>query len=135
MLNDPKPNTTQLMLPYFLTTLAITTTAQIAIALGAPTFWFLTIPTLIVAILYSVFLIRYRSELSRVRFGYYLAHALTFAVVNVPIAVSTFFRVTIRPAQGHDLQLTALVAMGCFWGIGLLLHSFGAIMGRGFEQS
>lgn len=100
--------------------------------------------TTAIALGYAAFLLRDRGTLGRVRFGLLAAHVVTFAAVNAGYLIHFFLlaatgspAIETSTADGEFVMDPAwfgvVVGMPAFWSLGLLLHSLGAILGRGFE--
>ncbi|NYF99397.1 hypothetical protein [Janibacter cremeus] len=100
--------------------------------------------TALIALGYAGFLLRNRDRLGKVRFGLLAAHVVTFAAV-VGGYLGHFFLLAVSgnaavaaPSAGEDFVMDpgwfgVVVGMPTFWLMGLLAHSLGAILGRGFE--
>ena len=99
------------------------------------------------AIAYAVFLVRWGRDLGKVRFGVLAAHLVTYAAVNVGFGLHFFVlaltnnpAVRADPGEAADFVMDsgwfgAALAMPALWGVGLLMHSVGAITNRGFEAT
>jgi len=102
-----------------------------------------TLPLVVIAIGYAVYLIVFGRSLGRVRYGRLVAHALTYATVNTGYLLHTYLLVaSAAPAVQGDGHLAldagwfgASLGMAGFWGIGLLTHALAALHERGFESS
>ncbi|MDN5688297.1 MAG: hypothetical protein L0G94_16700 [Brachybacterium sp.] len=102
-----------------------------------------TLPLVMVAIGYAVYLIVFGRSLGRVRYGRLVAHALTYAMVNTGYLLHAYILVaSASPAiQGSGRialdagWLGATLGMAGFWGIGLITHGLAALHERGFEAS
>lgn len=128
------------LLPFVLTVIALAIAVQVVVALdggriGLPA----AVATVVLALYYAWFLIARRHELRRLRFGPYLAHAATFAVVITSFHLHLFVRASTGEWARTGFPLDegwfgAVVAMTALWGLGLLLHTVSAISQRGFED-
>lgn len=137
IMTSTAPHSTKVLLPYFLTATAISITTQVLILVGTDPRLTTYFGVGILAALYAGFLIQKRTALPRIRFGRYVAHAMTYAIVNVPIFLGALAAVKFNwESTSSDalFQVTVGLSMAGFWGIGLILHTFGAIMSRGFED-
>ncbi|GAA1487132.1 hypothetical protein [Brachybacterium fresconis] len=132
------------LFPYALSILAATVIVHLIIVLAGNHITVLTtLPLVVVAIGYAVYLIVFGRALGRVRYGRLVAHALTYAMVNTGYLLHAYILVaSASPAiQGDDhLALDAgwfgaSLGMAGFWGIGLICHGLAALRERGFEAS
>lgn len=114
-------------------------------AAGSQIGWLATGLTAVIAVGYAAFLVHERGALGRVRYGLLAAHAITFASV-VGGFMLHFFVLAVLGDPAVDTGTNGdfvfdpgwfgvVVGMPTFWSLGLLLHTLGAILGRGFEAS
>lgn len=88
--------------------------------------------TAVIAIGAVAYLAVFGRSLGQLRFGLLVAHALLYVSVNGSFAMHAY----LRGVFGADLDpswVGPALAMPAFWALGLLLHAFGALLGRGFE--
>lgn len=138
-------NARSLLLPYTGGLIAAMSITQAVIALtGGQIGTLALLLTAIVAIGIVVWLWHNYRKLLQVRFGMAIAHTVAFVVVttsyNLHAAVRT---ITLGGTEGlqtaaRELFTTpwfgATLIMSGFWGLGLLVHLTGAILGRGWED-
>lgn len=142
----PEVNTRTLLLPYTLGLIGAMTVVQIVIAAtGGGIGLVAEILTAIVALGIVAWLWLNRSALHQVRFGTAIAHALAYAAVCTSFNLHLLLR-TLRLAAGPDgftAAATDFFATGWFgatlvmtsvWGLGLLLHLVGSVLGRGWDD-
>ncbi|MCS6711585.1 hypothetical protein JSY14_05925 [Brachybacterium sp. EF45031] len=123
------------LLPYAAALVTGAVVVQIAVAIsGGPTL----VPMLLLAVVAlgaAVFVALPGRNLGRVRYGVVMAHVLLYLTVNLGFGVHALGRaLTDRP-----LDLAAwggvLLSMPTIWGCGLLLHTIGALLSRGYEAA
>ena len=123
--------------------------AQVIIAIAGNTVGILA-SVLIAAIAagYVTLLLVYGKNLRRLRYGALTAHFVTYLAVNVGFALHFLILALMgAPVVQSGLQTTpaalalspgwfgVLISMPALWGAGLLVHTLGAVLGRGFEAS
>lgn len=132
------------LFPYALCLLVANAVVQLIIALADNRITVLTtLPLVVIAIGYAVYLIVFGRSLGRVRYGRLVAHALTYAMVNTGYLLHAYILVaSASPAIQGDGHLAldagwlgATLGMAGFWGIGLLAHGLAALRERGFEAT
>lgn len=92
----------------------------------------------VIALVYVAFLLVMGRALGRVRFGRFVAHSLTYLVVNLGFVLHAGLLLAAGPSIIGERGIEpgwsgVLLTMPGVWGCGLLLHAFGALMQRGFE--
>lgn len=138
-------NSRSLLLPYLLTLAAAMLIVQIVIAVtGGEVTTLAGAMTAVVAIGIVVWLWRNQKSLRHVRFGMAIAHVLAFATVTVSYNLHALIQVIAlgfgdAPVAnaGHMLSSSwfgATLVMSSLWGLGLLIHLLGAVLGRGWED-
>ena len=101
--------------------------------------------TAAVALGIVIWLWRNHRVLTRVRFGVAIAHAIAFVAVTTSFNVHASIRAVVLgggadgfQAVAHDLLATpwfgATLVMSSAWGLGLLVHLVGVVLGRGWED-
>ena len=101
--------------------------------------------TAAVAVGIAAWLWRNYRQLTRIRFGLAVAHAIAFAAVTTSFTLHAVVRtLTLGAGAGGDhaaaneLLATpwfgATLLMSAVWGVGLLIHLTGAVLGRGWED-
>lgn len=143
------PNTVNartLLLPYTLALVVAMAIIQAVIALtGGQVTPLAGILTAVVAVGIAIWLWRNYRRLTRVRFGVAIAHAIAFVTVTTSFNTHAVLRaVTLGSAPegfetvSRDLLATpwfgATLIMSAAWGIGLLIHLIGVVLGRGWED-
>ncbi|QZY51943.1 hypothetical protein [Leucobacter tenebrionis] len=143
------PNTVNartLLLPYALTLVVAMGIVQAVIALTGGRITLLAIIlTAVVALGIVVWLLANYRALTRVRFGVAVAHALAFVTVTTSFNAHAALRAFILGSGpegfetvSRDLLATpwfgATLVMSAAWGIGLLIHLVGVVLGRGWED-
>ncbi|MDN5821984.1 MAG: hypothetical protein L0H39_10895, partial [Brachybacterium sp.] len=130
------------LLPYALCVLGATAVVHLLIVLGGNHITVLTtLPLVVIAIGYAVYLLVFGRSLGRVRYGRLVAHALTYAMVNTGYLLHAYILIaSASPAIQGDGYLAldagwfgATFGMAGFWGIGLIAHGIAALGERGFE--
>lgn len=139
-------NARTLLLPYALTLVVSMGIIQTVIALTGGQITLLAgILTAVVALGIAVWLWRNQRRLTRVRFGKAIAHAIAFVTVTTSFNAHAVLRALILGAGpegsetvSHDLLATpwfgATLIMSAAWGLGLLIHLVGVVLGRGWED-
>lgn len=100
-----------------------------------------TLPLVVVALGYAIYLVIYGRSLGRVRYGRLVAHALTYAIVNTGYLLHAYVPIASdSPAIQGDGHLAlgagwfgATFGMAGFWGLGLIAHGLAALHERGLE--
>jgi hypothetical protein len=88
-----------------------------------------------VALYVVVFSVRNATALRQRAFGTYFAHVLAYLIINGSFWVHAW--ILIFSGRGEILQQGwsgPLVSMSVLWGAGLLVHTIGAVLGRGYEH-
>lgn len=138
-------NARSLLLPYTLALLAAMVLVQATIALTGGEVGVLAASlTALVAVGLAVWLQRTRRRLEHVRFGVVVAHAIAFVTVTTSFNVHAVVRMFAIGSDGgldaaaQDLLATpwfgATLVMSAAWGLGLLVHLVGSVLGRGWED-
>lgn len=139
-------NARTLLLPYTLVLVAAMAIIQAVIAItGGHIALLAGLLTATVALGIAIWLWRTYRSLTRVRFGIVIAHAIAFVTVTTSFNVHAVLRAVILgsgpdgfEAVSHDLLATswfgATLIMSASWGLGLLIHLVGVILGRGWED-
>lgn len=142
----PATNTRSLLLPYTLTLIVAMTIVQAVIALTGGNITLLAGGlTAVVAVGIAIWLVRNYGELTHVRFGVAIAHAIAFAAVTTSFNLHALVRTVILAggdggvmAAAQNLLATpwfgATLGMSALWGLGLLAHLTGTVLGRGWED-
>lgn len=139
------PSPTRLLLPFGLAMVIANVALQVVIIATDHEIGVLAaLLTAVIAVGYAVYLIVCRTSLGRTRFGDLTAHVLTYASVNTGFGLHLVMLAALGhgavAADGPGLMMDpgwfgAAVAMPALWGLGLLMHALGAVLGRGFEAS
>lgn len=135
---------TEVLVPYSAIMIAANALMQVAIVVMGNEITVATgVMTAVIALVYAGFLIRYGTRLAKVRFGLLATHVVTYTAVNTGFFVHFF----VLAAIGHPAVLGpagfvmdpgwfgVVIGMPGAWGLGLLIHAFGSILGRGFEAA
>lgn len=143
---SPATNARSLLLPYALALIIAMAIVQAVIALtGGEVTILASALTGLVALGIVVWLLRHYRQLAHVRFGGAIAHAIAFASVTTSFNVHALLRTMALGSQGggfdaaaHNLLATpwfgATLGMSAAWGLGLLIHLTGSVLGRGWED-
>lgn len=93
-----------------------------------------------VALTYLYFPVAFRKKIKKEAFLSYILHSTTYLLVNISYWIHGFI-LYIQDADANEGALIlsnnwmgVLLAMPLFWGIGLLIHTFGAWITDGFED-
>ena len=139
-------NARTLLLPFTICVVVAMGIVQVVIALTGGQITLLAgLLTAAVALGIAIWVWRNYRALTRVRFGVAIAHTIAF------VAVTTSFNahMTVRSISlagtpdgfqtaAHELLATpwfgATLVMSSAWGIGLLIHLIGVVLGRGWED-
>lgn len=139
-------NVRTLLLPYALGLIMAMLIVQVVIAAtGGEVTVLAGILTAVVALGIAVWLWRNRRVLKRVRFGVVIAHVIAFVTVTTSYNLHAVIRLIAAggtDATASDILHGALgggwfgvtIVMSAFWGLGLLIHLVGAVLGRGWED-
>lgn len=130
------------LLPYALAVLVATAVVHLLIVLAGNRITVLTtLPLVVIALGYAIYLVTYGRSLGRVRYGRLVAHALTYAIVTTGYLLHAYALIaSAAPAIQGDGYLAldagwfgATFGMAGFWGLGLIAHGLAALRERGFE--
>ena len=139
-------NARTLLLPYTLGLIIAMTIVQIVVAATGGEVTILAGGlTALVAIGIAVWLWRNLTALKRVRFGVVIAHAIAFVTVTTSFNLHAILRVMFLGFEvdgAGDAARTLLesswfgatLVMSALWGLGLLVHLLGSVLGRGWED-
>jgi glucan phosphoethanolaminetransferase (alkaline phosphatase superfamily) len=139
-------NARTLLLPYLLGLIVAMAVVQIVIAATGGEITILAgILTAVVALGIAVWLWRNLRVLKRVRFGVVIAHVIAFVTVTASFNLHAILR--LMAAGGTDTPASQIlhdafgggwfgvtIVMSAVWGLGLLVHLVGAVLGRGWED-
>lgn len=138
-------NARSLLLPFVLVLTAAMLVVQVVIIVegGAPGLYS-GIGTGTVALGIAAWVRHWHRMLLRVRFGLAIVHAFAFAVVTTSFNLHGLVQVLITSGdRGFDAAAGLLLStpwfgvtlgMSALWGLGLMVHLLGAILGRGWED-
>lgn len=139
-------NARTLLLPYTLGLIIAMAIVQIVVAATGGEVTILAGGlTALVAIGIAVWLWRNLTALKRVRFGVVIAHAIAFVTVTTSFNLHAILRVMFLGFEvdgAGDAARTLLesswfgatLVMSALWGLGLLVHLLGSVLGRGWED-
>lgn len=138
-------NSRSLLLPYALGLIVAMAAIQAVVALTGGTITVLVgALTALVALGIAIWLVLHRQELRHVRFGTVIAHTIAFVTVTTSFNLHALLRVMVLGAQQGGLDDASVqawstwfgptLAMSALWGLGLLLHLIGSVLGRGWED-
>ncbi|WP_122817789.1 hypothetical protein [Nocardioides pantholopis] len=139
-------NARSLLLPYALTLIAAMAVVQAVIALtGGEVTVLAGALTALVGLGIAIWLWRSYRSLTHVRFGVAVAHAIAFATVTTSFNAHAVLRAMALgsgegglEAAAQELLATswfgATLVMSATWGLGLLVHLTGSVLGRGWEH-
>ena len=139
-------NARTLLLPYTLGLIIAMAIVQIVVAATGGEVTILAGGlTALVAIGIAVWLWRNLTALKRVRFGVVIAHAIAFVTVTASFNLHAILRVMFLGFEvdgAGDAARTLLesswfgatLVMSALWGLGLLVHLLGSVLGRGWED-
>ncbi|MDN5661772.1 MAG: hypothetical protein L0G72_13525 [Brevibacterium aurantiacum] len=138
-------NARSLLLPYALTLIAAMIIIQFVVALtgGAVTILAGAL-TAVVAIGIAVWIVIKRRKLLHVRFGLVIAHVIAYVAVTTSFNAHAVVRAVVAGSD-NDVQAVAHSLLGsswfgaplvrsAVWGLGLLIHLLGSVLGRGWED-
>ncbi|QBE50045.1 hypothetical protein [Leucobacter triazinivorans] len=139
-------NTRALLLPYALALIVSVSVLQAVIAVTGGEITLLSgVLVAAIALALGVWFWLNRRALRRIRFGGAIAHSVAFVTITTSMNLHVVLR-TVSLAGGDDgfaaaahlLLATpwfgATLIMSVAWGLGLLIHLIGAILGRGWED-
>jgi hypothetical protein len=139
-------NARSLLLPYLLTLFTAMVLIQVVIAMtGGEVTVLAGALTALVAVGIAAWLWRNYRTLTHVRFGVAIAHGIAFAAVTTSFNAHAVLRTMLlgsgdggSDAAARDLLATpwfgATLVMSAAWGLGLLIHLTGSVLGRGWED-
>jgi len=139
-------NARTLLLPYTLGLIIAMAIVQIVVAATGGEVTILAGGlTALVAIGIAVWLWRNLTALKRVRFGVVIIHAIAFVTVTTSFNLHAILRVMFLNFEvdgAGDAARTLLesswfgatLVMSALWGLGLLVHLLGSVLGRGWED-
>lgn len=139
-------NARSLLLPYALTLIVAMALIQAVIALtGGQVTIVAEILTAIVAIGIAIWVVARRRKLMHVRFGLVIAHVIAYVTVTSSFNLHAVVRAIVLSSGDGGAQAVAssllgspwfgvTLVMSAVWGIGLLIHLLGAVLGRGWED-
>ncbi|WP_169251011.1 hypothetical protein [Brevibacterium sp. 'Marine'] len=140
-------NARTLLLPYTLVLIVAMAIVQIVIAAtGGEVTILAGILTAVVALGIAVWLWRNLRVLKRVRFGVVIAHVIAFVTVTMSYNLHALVRLidagrTIDTSAAENLHMAlggswigVTLVMSGLWGLGLLIHLVGSVLGRGWED-
>lgn len=144
-LPSPTVNARSVLLPYLLVLVAAMLLIQGAIALtGGEVGVLAGVLTAAAAAGIAAWMLFNRRKLLRIRFGFAVAHAIAFAAVTVSFNAHAVVRAVSLGSSGgegavaQELLATpwfgATLVMSAAWGLGLLIHLTGSVLGRGWED-
>lgn len=139
-------NARSILLPYALSLVGAMLLIQIVIAAtGSAVTVLAGALTALVAIGIAVWLRRNRHRLAHVRFGTVIAHTIAYVIITTSFNLHAVVLIMTMGLQGASLDAFAYLAfstswfgatvvMSALWGLGLLTHLIGAVLGRGWED-
>lgn len=136
-------NSRHILLPYALAVVAAMVVIQVVTVLtGGRITVIIGVLTAVVAVGIAVWYWSNQRTLKRVRFGGAIAHAIAFVAVTTSFNLHAALRALFMGDSGQgtaDVFFTtpwfgATLVMSGLWGIGLLVHLIGAVLGRGWED-
>lgn len=138
-------NARTLLLPYTLGLIIAMAIVQIVIAAtGGEVTILAEILTAVVALGIVIWLWRNLRTLRRVRFGVAIAHVIAFVTVTMSFNLHAVIQTValrfgdVPPMPGQNIifgsWFGATIVMSALWGLGLLIHLLGAVLGRGWED-
>lgn len=127
---------------YFLALLAANAVLHAVIVLTGNTIGILTAVLLaVIALGCLAYTLTVGRGLRHVRYGVFVLHTLTFATVTVGFIVHALVllalgspAITEPPGPLGGGWFGPTLSMTGIWGLGLLVHAFGAVMSHGFEE-
>ena len=139
---QPTANARSLLLPYTVALAAAMLLVQLSVALnGGEVGLAAGILTAAAAAGCAAWMWLNKHRLLRVRFGFAVAHAITFVTVTTSFNVHAVIQV-VSAGSGTEAAGTlagspwfgATLLMSAAWGTGLFLHLVGSVLGRGWED-
>lgn len=139
-------DTRALLLPYALALVVAMLVVQLVIAAtGGEIAALAGALTGVVAIGIVIWTVRTRRSLARVRFGGAIAHAIAYVTVTTSFTIHAVLRTIALGGTegGYEAASRLLLAtpwfgatllMSALWGVGLLMHLIGTVIGRGWED-
>jgi len=139
-------NSRSLLLPYTLVLIGSMLAIQAVVALAGSKITLLAgALTAAVAVGILIWVFRHYRHVMHVRFGLVIAHAITFAVVTTSFNLhAVVLTVSLSSGEGGfesaaEMMLStpwfgATLLMSTAWGLGLLIHLLGTVLGRGWED-
>lgn len=88
------------------------------------------------AIIYAAFIYTNKSEIRKVAYASLISHLVTYLLVNMSFWAHAFFTASFEDeiVSFESGWYGVLIAMPLFWGFGLMMHTLGALYGKGFED-
>ena len=141
----PAVNARSVLLPYLLVLVAAMLLIQVTVALtGGEVGLLAGVLTAAAAAGIAAWMWVNRRKLLRIRFGFAVAHAIAFTAVTTSFTAHAVLRAVSLGSSGgegavaQELLATpwfgATLLMSAAWGIGLLIHLTGSVLGRGWED-
>lgn len=138
-------NARSLLLPYALTLISAMIVIQFVIALtGGEVTILAGVLTAIVAIGIAAWVVISRSKLLHVRFGLVIAHVIAYVAVTTSFNLHAVIRAMLAGGDAEVQSVAhtllgsswfgATLVMSAIWGLGLLIHLLGSVLGRGWED-
>lgn len=139
-------NARSLLLPYALTLTGAVIVVQLVIALtGGEVTILAGVLTAFVAIGIATWAVINRRRLLHVRFGLAIAHVIAYVAVTTSFNLHAVIRVMLVGGADNGAQGVAEILLGSswfgatlvmsgVWGLGLLVHLLGSVLGRGWED-
>lgn len=138
-------NSRSLLLPYALGLIVAMLIVQIVIALtGGEVTVLAGALTAVVALGIAGWLWRHHRALRHVRFGAVIAHAIAFVTVTTSYNLHALIQIVALRFGDAPISIAgsilssswfgATIVMSALWGLGLLLHLIGTVLGRGWED-
>ncbi|MGO1177236.1 MAG: hypothetical protein ACTMKZ_13740 [Brevibacterium aurantiacum] len=139
-------NARSLLLPYALTLTGAMIVIQVVIALtGGEVTILAGILTALVAIGIAAWVVINRRRLLHVRFGLAVAHVIAYVAVTTSFNLHAVIRVMVVGGADNGTRDVAEILLGSswfgatlvmsgVWGLGLLVHLLGSVLGRGWED-
>lgn len=100
--------------------------------------------TAIVALGIVTWVVINRRQLLHVRFGLAVTHVIAYVTVTTSFNLHAVIQVVVGGAGGAAQSVAqtlmgsswfgATLVMSAFWGLGLLIHLLGSVLGRGWED-
>lgn len=127
---------------YFLSLVAATVVLHAIIALTGNRIGLLAVGLLaLIALGCFAYVLTVGRGLRHVRYGTFVLHTLTYATITIGFIVHALIllamgspAITDPPGPLGGGWFGPTLAMTGMWGLGLLVHAFGAVMSHGFEE-